>query len=219
VKILLAWSSGKDSAWALHELRQRGDVEVVGLLTTINAARARVTMHAVREELVDAQAARAGLPLLKVHVPDPCPNDLYERAMGEVLDRAIAEGVTGVAFGDLFLEDVRRWREEKLRAKRLDALFPLWGRNTRELAESMIAGGLAAIVTCVDTRQCPLDALGRAFDASFLDRLPPSADPCGENGEFHTFVTAGPMFSAPLAVRTGATFQREGFADVDLVLR
>lgn len=216
-KALLSWSSGKDAAWTLHVLRQRGDVDVVGLLTTVNATHERVAMHAVREELLERQANAAGLPLWKVAIPYPCPNDAYERAMAAACARAVGEGITRVAFGDLFLEDVRAYREQKLANTGLAPLFPLWGRDTRDLALEMLAGGLRARLTCVDPKQIDKAFAGRAFDERLLAELPPSADPCGERGEFHTFCHAGPMFSAPIAVVGGEVVERDGFVFADLL--
>jgi uncharacterized protein (TIGR00290 family) len=217
VKALLAWSSGKDSAWALHALSRSPEVEVVGLLTTINSAHDRVAMHAVRHAVLEAQAAAAGLPLWPVAIPDPCPNEAYQAAMDAVLRRARAEGVEAVAFGDLYLEDVRRYRERQMAGTGLRPLFPLWGRPTRALAEEMIAGGLRAVLTCVDPRMMPPALAGRQFDRELLAELPPGVDPCGENGEFHTFAWAGPMFRAPVRVRTGEVVARGGFVFCDLL--
>ena len=212
-KTLLSWSSGKDSAWTLHALRADDRYEVVGLLTTVNRDADRVAMHAVRAELLRAQAEAAGLPLWPVLIPSPCSNDEYECAMGEAMARAEAEGIEYIAFGDLFLEDVRAYREEKLAATRIRPLFPLWGRDTRALAEEMIAGGLRARITCVDPRVAPRELAGRDFDPL---TLPPHVDPCGERGEFHTFAYAGPMFRQPIAIESGEIVEREGFVFADL---
>jgi len=217
-RALLSWSSGKDSAWALHRLRQAGEVDVVGLLTTINTAHDRVAMHAVRRELLEAQARAVGLPLWLVPLPTPCSNREYEEAMGDVLARARTAGVDEVAFGDLFLADVRRYREERLAGTGVRPLFPLWGRPTPALAREMLAGGIRAHLTCVDPTRVPATFAGRAWDAALLADLPATADPCGENGEFHTFVSAGPMFAAPLAVSAGAVVERDGFVFADLML-
>lgn len=216
-RVLLAWSSGKDSAFALHVLRQAEDVEVVGLLTTINEAFDRVAMHAVRHSLLRAQAEAVGLPLVPVRIPWPCPNEAYERAMGEALAEAARRGVTAVAFGDLFLEDVRRYREERMRGTGLRPLFPLWGRDTRELAEEMIASGLEAVLTCVDPRVLPAAFAGRAFDEALLRDLPPGVDPCGERGEFHSFAWDGPAFGRPVPVRVGEVVERDGFVFADVL--
>jgi uncharacterized protein (TIGR00290 family) len=216
-RALLAWSSGKDSAWALHVLRQRGEVEVVGLLTTLNQAFERVAMHAVRVALLRAQAAAAGLPLVEVPLPWPCSNADYEAAMGAALERARDEGVTAVAFGDLFLEDIRRYREERMAATGLEPLFPLWAEPTDALARRMLAGGLRARLTCVDPRQLAPAFAGREFDEALLADLPPAVDPCGERGEFHTFAYAGPMFSRPVGLRAGDVVERDGFVFADLL--
>ena len=216
-KTLLAWSSGKDSAWSLHVLRAAGEVEVVGLLTTINEAADRVAMHAVRSELLRAQAAAAGLPLWPVPIPWPCSNDAYEAAMAAALQRARGEGVEAVAFGDLFLEDIRRYREDRMAPTGLKPLFPLWGRPTAPLAREMIAGGLRARLTCVDPRSLGAGFAGRDFDAALLADLPATVDPCGERGEFHTFAYDGPMFSRPVPIRSGEVVARDGFVFADLV--
>jgi len=218
MKPLLAWSSGKESAWALHVLRRGRAHEVAGLLTTFNDAAGRVSMHAVREDLLDRQAAVLGLPLLKVRIPSPCSNDRYEAEMGAAMERARAGGIEAVAFGDLFLEDVRRYREERLAPAGMAALFPLWGAATGALAREMIDAGVRAVVTCVDPKRLDSSFAGRTFDAAFLSDLPEGVDPCGENGEFHTFACAGPMFSSPLAVARGTTVERDGFVFADLHL-
>jgi uncharacterized protein (TIGR00290 family) len=214
---LLAWSSGKDSAWALHVLRQRGDVEVVGLLTTINAAADRVAMHAVRSELLRAQADAVGLPLWTVPIPSPCSNEEYEAAMAAAVRRARDEGISAIAFGDLFLEDVRRYREQNLSGSGIAPLFPIWGTPTDTLSVRMIAAGLRARLTCVDPRVLDARFAGREFDAALLAELPASVDPCGERGEFHTFAYDGPMFARPVALRAGDVVTRDGFTFADLV--
>ena len=216
-KAWVAWSSGKDSAWALHVVRQRGDLNVVALLTTVNRTHNRVAMHGVREPLLQAQADAAGLPVVAVPIPWGCANEEYERAMGEAMERARAEGVTHVVFGDLFLEDVRRYREANLAKCGMTPVFPLWGSPTRKLAEEMIAGGLRAHLTCVDPRKLDTSFAGREWDAALLANMPASVDPCGENGEFHTFACAGPMFRTPIAVRHGDIVEREGFVFADLM--
>lgn len=218
-KALLSWSSGKDSAWALHVARARGELEIVGLLTTITAAFGRVSMHGVREEVLAAQAASVGLPLTRVAIPSPCTNEDYARLMSEAMRSARASGVERVVFGDLFLEDVRRYREENLARVGMTAEFPLWGRATRELAHEMIDSGLRAIVTCVDPKQLPSSFAGRTFDHDLLRDLPAGVDPCGENGELHTCVVAGPMLTRPLDVTVGAVVERDGFTFADVVLR
>jgi uncharacterized protein (TIGR00290 family) len=217
-KALLAWSSGKDSAWTLHVLRrEHPEVEVVGLLTTVNQAFDRVAMHAVRRELLASQAAAVGLPLMTVAIPYPCSNAEYEAAMEAALERARADGITAVAFGDLFLEDVRRYREDRMRGTGLTPLFPIWGIPTDVLARLMIDGGLRARLTCVDPRKLPAAFAGRDFDAALLADLPPDVDPCGERGEFHSFTYAGPMFERPVAIRSGEVVEREGFVFADLL--
>jgi uncharacterized protein (TIGR00290 family) len=215
--ILLAWSSGKDSAWSLHVLRQDPSLEVVGLLTTINEAYDRVAMHSVRRALLEAQADAAGLPLVTVRIPSPCPNETYEAAMAAAVAEARGRGITGIAFGDLFLEDIRRYREKQMSGTGLSLHFPLWGRPTAALAEAMIGGGLQARLTCVDPRVMPPDLAGAAFDRALLARLPAGVDPCGENGEFHTFAWDGPMFRHPVPVRGGEVVTRDGFVFADLI--
>jgi len=218
-KAWLSWSSGKDSAWSLHVMRQRGDIEIAALLTTINRTHNRVAMHAVRESLLDAQAAAAGLPLVKVPIPSPCPNEIYERAMAEAMAQARAAGVTHMIFGDLFLEDIRKYREENLAKCGIVPVFPLWGRDTRILADEMLAGGLRAILTCVDPKKLDATFAGRTFDEKLLADLPASVDPCGENGEFHTFASAGPMFASPISVEVGEVVERDRLIFADLLPR
>jgi uncharacterized protein (TIGR00290 family) len=217
-KALLSWSSGKDSAWSLHVLRKRGEVEVVGLLTTVNEVYSRVAMHAVRVELLDAQANAVGLPLWKIPIPSPCSNAQYEAAMLAAIERAKSDGVNTFAFGDLFLEDIRRYREERLRETGVSPIFPIWALPTIELAREMIASGLRARVTCVDPKQLPASFAGREFDAGFLADLPPAVDPCGERGEFHTFAYDGPMFRHRVPVQGGEIIERDGFVFADLLL-
>jgi uncharacterized protein (TIGR00290 family) len=214
-KIILSWSSGKDSAWTLHVLRQRGEVEVVGLLTTINTHFQRVAMHGTRQALLKAQARAARLPLWEVPLPWPCSNEIYEAAMAAACAAAIAQGITAIAFGDLFLEDVRRYREDRLRGTGLEPLFPLWGRNTRELISEMLNGGLRARIVCVDPAKLSADFAGRDLDHEVLRRMPAQADPCGENGEFHTFTHAGPMFSEAIRFEGGEVVTRDGFVYAD----
>lgn len=217
-KAWLSWSSGKDSAWTLHLLRMRGEVEVVGLLTTLNREAGRVAMHAVREDLLDAQAEATGLPLIKVFLPHPCSNAVYEEALHGAIARAKAEGVTHMAFGDLFLEDVRRYRERMLAGTGIEPLFPLWGEPTGPLAHRMVAAGLRAYLTCVDPRQLSPAFAGRTFDEWLLEDLPDGVDPCGERGEFHTFAYAGPMFDRTVPARPGDVVTRDGFVFADLHL-
>lgn len=217
LKVLLAWSSGKDSAWALHVLRRREDVQVVGLLTTLNERHDRVAMHAVRRTLLEAQAEAVGLPVQVVPIPSPCPNQAYEAAMERALAAARADGVEAVAFGDLFLEDVRRYREERMAGTGLVPLFPLWGLPTAELAREMIASGQRATLTCVDPRVLSASFAGRAFDGALLRDLPTAVDPCGERGEFHSFAWDGPAFRRPVSVRGGDVVERDGFVFADLL--
>jgi uncharacterized protein (TIGR00290 family) len=215
-RILLSWSSGKDSAWCLHILRQRGQYAVVGLLTTFNEVADRVAMHAVRRELVERQAAAAGLPLWAVPLPWPCSNEQYESLMAQTCAKAVAEGIEGIAFGDLFLEDVRAYREKQMKDTGLQAIFPVWGLPTRALAEEMIASGTRAKLTCVDTEKLDPSFVGREFDETLLSDLPEEVDPCGERGEFHSFVYAGPMFDAVLPISVGETVVRDQFVFADL---
>jgi len=214
----LSWSSGKDSAWALHVLRQRGEVDVTGLVTTVNMAFDRVAMHAVRRVLLEAQAQAVGLPLHIVPIPYPCANEDYEQAMSALVDNAVANGVTHMAFGDLFLEDIRQYREQRLAGTGLEPLFPLWRVPTPALAREMIAAGTEAYLTCVDPKQLDPSFAGRRFDAQLLSDLPSQVDPCGEKGEFHTFVANGPAFQYRLAVQTGEVVERDGFVFADLFL-
>jgi len=215
----MSWSSGKDSAFALGVARARPDLEVTALLTTVTDEYSRVSMHGVREELLRAQAGAVGLPLIDVRIPSPCPNAVYEARMAEAMTRAAADGVDTVVFGDLYLADIRTYREEKLSAIGFRAEFPLWKRDTSELARAMIASGLRAVLTCVDPRRVPRELAGREFDQGLLDELArlPGVDPCGENGEFHTFAYAGPPLSLPLAVRVGEIVERDGFVFADVL--
>jgi uncharacterized protein (TIGR00290 family) len=217
-KALLSWSSGKDSAWTLHALRQQDDVEVVGLLTTINEAYERVAMHAVRVELLEAQAAAARLPLIRVPIPSPCTNEVYERAMLRAIDVAKLAGVSVMAFGDLFLEDIRRYRVEKLAGTGIRPIFPIWGIPTDALARQMLAGKLRARLTCIDPKALAPSFAGREFDEILLADFPPSVDPCGERGEFHTFAYDGPMFERAVPIRAGEIVERDGFVFADLLL-
>lgn len=216
-RTLLSWSSGKDSAWSLHLLRQQSEYEIVGLLTTFNTAADRVAMHGVRRSLVQAQAQAAGLPLWEIELPWPCSNESYEAAMLQACQQAIASGIECVAFGDLFLTDIRAYREKQLRDTGLEPVFPVWGLPTRDLAQEMIAAGLRAKLACIDTKQISAEFAGREFDARLLSELPATADPCGENGEFHSFVYAGPMFANPVRVEVGEIVRREQFVYADLI--
>ena len=217
-RVLLSWSSGKDSAWALHVLRQQDDVEIVGLLSSFNEAADRVSMHAVRRELAEAQADRAGLPLWPVFLPWPCSNEQYEARMQEAIDRAKQQAITHVAFGDLFLTDIRDYRIRQLADTGIEPIFPIWSSpdQTGDLAQEMQAAGLRAIITCLDPRQLDESFVGRQFDQSLLDELPDHVDPCGENGEFHTFCYAGPAFDGKISVRLGEIVHRDGFVYADV---
>jgi uncharacterized protein (TIGR00290 family) len=216
--VLLSWSSGKDSAWTLHVLRQQADVEVVGLLTTFNEAFDRVAMHAVRHELVAAQAAATGLPLVPVMLPYPCTNEVYENRMRMAIAEAKASGVTHIAFGDLFLEDVRQYRVRLLAGTGVDPLFPIWttAEDTPDLARQMLGAGVRAVLTCVDPNQLSSRFVGRQYDESLLADLPSGVDPCGERGEFHTFCYRCPQFSTEIPVTVGDVVEREGFWFADL---
>ena len=216
-KALIAWSSGKDSAWALHEVRREGRYEIVGALTTVTDTFARVSMHGVREELLRAQLDAARLPGIEVRIPFPCTNDVYEAKMAAAMQDAVAAGVTHVIFGDLFLADLRAWREAKLAAIGVTAVFPLWLRPTDALAREMIDAGVEAHLAVVDVKKLSASFAGRRFDVGLLDALPAETDPCGENGEFHSFVSAGPMLSRKIPVSVGETVEHEGFAFADLV--
>ena len=214
MKILVSWSSGKDSAWMLYVLRST-QAPVSGLLTTVNEEADRVAMHGVRTSVLRAQAAAVGLPLTTIPLPHPCSNEIYEDRMAGCVRAAVAEGFTHVAFGDLFLEDVRRYREDRLEGSGLQPLFPLWGRPTDALAREMIDGGLEARLSCVDPRALDRGFAGRSFNRSLLDALPPGVDPCGERGEFHTCVLGGPMFSRGIQVVPGEVVERDGFVFAD----
>jgi uncharacterized protein (TIGR00290 family) len=216
-KALIAWSSGKDSAWALHEVRRAGEFDIVGALTTVTGTFTRVSIHGVREELLDAQLAAAGLPARKVRIPYPCPNEVYEREMAAAVARARDDGITHIVFGDLFLQDVRAYREKNLAGTGIAPLFPLWGRDTSALAREMIASGTVAHLVSVDLKKLPRRFAGRAFDRALLDDLPNGTDLCGENGEFHTFVSAGQMLAKPIAVKPGEIVERDGGAYADLL--
>lgn len=216
-RCLLSWSSGKDSAFALWVLRQDPAVEVVGLLTTINVEARRVAMHAVRDELLSLQAAAVGLPVWRVEIPWPCTNDAYEAAMAGVVARAAAEGIAAMAFGDLFLADIRAYREARLAGTGITPLFPLWGRDTAALAREMLHAGTRAVLTCVDPSQLDASFAGRSFDNELLADLPSRCDPCGERGEFHTFAWDGPAFARPVPVRVGARVVSDGFVFADVI--
>ena len=214
-RVLLSWSSGKDSAWALHILRRQRGIELVGLLTTLNVEFQRVAMHGTRRSVLEAQAAAAQLPLWIVPLPWPCSNEIYEQRMTEVCERAVCEHIDAIAFGDLFLEDVRAYRETQLKPTGLKPLFPVWQIPTDTLARDMIAGGLRAKVVCVEKKQLPESYAGREFDTAFLRDVPPEIDPCGERGEFHTCVYDGPMFTTRVNLSAGEIVQRDGFVYAD----
>lgn len=217
-RALIAWSSGKDSAWALHRVRLAGEMEVVGALTTITENFGRVSMHGVRQEILEAQCAAANLPLYPVTIPFPCPNEIYERRMADAMRAAREQGIARIVFGDLFLEDIRAYREAKLRGSGIEPVFPLWKIPTEALAREMIAGGLKARVVTLDPNKVPRELAGAAFDESLLAALPAGVDPCAENGEFHTCVTGGPMFEKNLNVTAGEVVERDGFVFADLKL-
>ena len=216
-KIWLSWSSGKDSAWALHVLRRQGEYEITGLLTTINSAFDRVAMHGTRREVVEMQAQAAGIPLITVPLPWPCSNAAYEAAMKNVCDHALTQGASAIAFGDLFLADIRAYRESQLKGTGLAPLFPLWQIPTDKLARQMIDAGLRARLVCVDPKQLDSKFAGRDFDLQLLSELPPGVDPCGENGEFHSVAYDGPMFKWPLPITTGERVERDGFCYCDVL--
>jgi uncharacterized protein (TIGR00290 family) len=216
-KVALSWSSGKDSAWTLHILRQQSDIQITALITTFNTEADRVAMHAVRRALVEAQAERIGIPLWAVELPWPCSNLEYEDRMRATCERATAEGITAVAFGDLFLQDVRDYRIRQLQGSGLEPLFPLWQIPTGQLSRDMIAAGVKAKITCVDPSKVAKSFAGREYDVSVLNALPAGTDPCGENGEFHTFVYDGTVFSRPIEVRVGEVVERDGFVFADLL--
>jgi uncharacterized protein (TIGR00290 family) len=217
-KALISWSSGKDSAFALHEVRRASEFEIVGALTTVTETFERVAIHGVRQEILRAQCAAAGLLQRVVPIPYPCPNEIYEARIGEAVAQAVADGVSHMIFGDLYLADIRAYREQKLAGTGITPVFPLWQRPTRELAQAMIASGLEAYIATVDMKMLPAEFAGRKFNAQLLADLPDGIDPCGENGEFHTCVVAGPMFSRRLALTTGERVQRDGYAYCDLVM-
>jgi uncharacterized protein (TIGR00290 family) len=215
-RIALSWSSGKDSAWALHILRQTPGIEIAALITTFNSAADRVAMHAVRRRLVEAQAERVRLPLWSAELPWPCSNEVYEEIMIGICRRAVTAGVSAIAFGDLFLREIREYRERQLSGTSLEPLFPLWDLPTRPLATEMIDAGLRAKVTCVDPKRLDRSYAGRDFDLSFVADLPVDVDPCGENGEFHTFVYDAPEFSSPIDILAGNVVERDGFVFADM---
>ena len=217
-KALISWSSGKDSAFALHEIRRTGEFDVVGALTTVTETFERVSIHGVRQEILLAQLEAAGLPPRIVPIPYPCPNEVYETRMGEAVAEAVQDGITHIIFGDLYLADVRAYREQKLTGTGIAPVFPLWQRPTLALAQAMIESGLEAYLATVDLKKLPAEFAGRKFDAALIADLPGGVDPCGENGEFHTCVVAGPIFSRRLAVVAGERVERDGYAYCDLVM-
>jgi uncharacterized protein (TIGR00290 family) len=218
-KALISWSSGKDSAFALHEIRQANEFDVVGAVTTVTETFGRVSIHGVREEILLAQLEAAGLPPRIVPIPYPCPNEIYEARMGAAVAQAVKDGITHMIFGDLYLADIRAYREQKLAGSGITPVFPLWEKPTQALAQAMIASGLKAYLATVDLKKLPAEFAGRAFDDKLLADLPEGVDPCGENGEFHTCVVAGPMFSRPLAVKPGERIERDGYAYCDLAMK
>jgi len=215
-KAFISWSSGKDSAFALCEARRLGLADIVGALTTLNEQYARVAMHGVRDSVLEAQIAALGLPALKVMLPHPCSNEVYEQRLAQACERLRSEGVTHIVFGDLFLEDIRAYREKQLAMLGMTPIFPLWKRDTAVLAREMIESGLVAHLVCVDPRRLAREFAGRRFDRKLIEELPADVDPCGENGEFHTVVSAGPMFAAPLQVAVGAVVERDGYVFADV---
>jgi len=217
-KALISWSSGKDSAFALHEIRRAGEFDVVGALTTVTEAFDRVSIHGVRQQILQAQCQAAGLPLRVVPIPYPCPNAIYEAQMAAAVARAVSEGITHIVFGDLFLAEIRAYREQKLAGTGLTPVFPLWERPTLALAHAMIESGMEAYLATVDLKKLPAEFSGRKFDLRLLADLPDGVDPCGENGEFHTCVVAGPIFSRALAVAAGERVQRDGYVYCDLIM-
>jgi uncharacterized protein (TIGR00290 family) len=217
-KALISWSSGKDSAFSLHEIRRAGQYDVVGALTTVTETFDRVSIHGVRREILLAQLDAAGLPPRIVPIPYPCPNAIYEARMGEAVARAVQDGISHIIFGDLFLADIRAYREQKLEGTGITPVFPLWDRPTLPLAQAMIASGLEAYLATVDLKKLPADFAGRKFDAQLLADLPDGVDPCGENGEFHTCVVAGPIFSRRIPVTVGERVERDGYGYCDLVM-
>jgi uncharacterized protein (TIGR00290 family) len=217
MRTMLSWSTGKDAAWSLQVLRETPGIDVCGLFTTVNAEFDRVAMHGVRREVLGLQADAAGLPLTTIEIPFPCPNDIYAARMTSFIEKARNDGIEAMAFGDLFLADIRAYRETMLAGTGITPLFPLWGMPTSQLAVTMIKRGLKAHVTCIDPRCLPRDCAGRPYDADFLANLPPGVDPCGENGEFHTLTVAGPMFASEIRVMPGAVVEREGFVFADFL--
>ncbi|MCK5001857.1 MAG: adenine nucleotide alpha hydrolase [Gammaproteobacteria bacterium] len=218
-KTLMSWSSGKDSAWALYQLQKNPEIDLVGLFCTVNKEFDRVAMHGVRVELLQKQADSIGLPLEIIEIPYPCSNIEYEEIMGDFVEKAKQDKVEHFAFGDLFLEDIRNYREEKLKNSGIKAIFPIWGIPTNELSREMINSGLRTVITCIDPRQTPKEFTGKEFNDSFLDSLPETIDPCGENGEFHSFVFDGPMFKEEINIVVGDIIHRDNFIFADILLK
>ena len=216
IKTLLSWSSGKDSAWTLYQLHSDPDIDLRGLFCTVNSEFQRVAMHAVRVDLLQLQAEHLGLPLQIIEIPYPCSNEQYEEIMARFVAGSKDENIQQYAFGDLFLEDVRRYRKENLEGTGINPVFPIWGRPTNQLAQEMVASGLRAVITCLDPKQLPEEFIGREYDREFLNDLPQGVDPCGENGEFHSFVYAGPMFRKPMQITLGEVVHRDGFVFIDV---
>ncbi len=218
-KVLLSWSSGKDSAWALYILQQMQEIELVGLFSTYNQEFNRIAMHSTRLELVKMQAKNTGLPIDLIPIPFPCSNEDYERIMGDFIEGVKEKGITHIAFGDLFLEDIRQYRIDKLAGTGIEPIFPIWGIPTHELSSKMLASGLRAQITCIDPKQIPEEFAGLEYNLDYIERLPESVDPCGENGEFHSFAFAGPMFKEPIPIEVGETITRDGFIFTDVMLK
>lgn len=216
-KALMSWSSGKDSAWAFHKLQQNPEIDIVGLFCTVNKEFDRVAMHGVRVELLQKQAKSIGLPLEIIEIPNPCSNSEYEKIMGQFVERVKIAKIEYFAFGDLFLEDIRNYREEKLQGSGIKPIFPIWGIPTDELSREMISNGLRTVITCINPKQIPKEFVGREFDESFLDSLPETIDPCGENGEFHSFVFDGPMFKEQIEITVGDIVHRDDFIFADVL--
>ena len=215
-RVMLSWSSGKDAAWTLHTLQHEPGIELVGLFCTVNKSFDRVAVHGVRIELLVLQAERVGLPLELIEIPYPCSNEIYEKAMSSFIEKAKTLDIDCFAFGDLFLDDIRNYREEQLTGTGITPIFPIWGIPTDELAKTMIRHGLKAVITCLDPKQMPRHFAGREYDESFLNDIPDNVDPCGENGEFHSYVFDGPIFDRPINISVGEVVDRDGFVFADV---
>ncbi|MBN2689727.1 MAG: adenine nucleotide alpha hydrolase [Gammaproteobacteria bacterium] len=216
-KVILSWSSGKDSALALYQLLQDSDYEVVGLLTTVTNGYRRVSMHGVREELLELQATNLDLPLYKIRIPKSCSDEIYRSKMKGIIAKLEKQGVSHIAFGDLFLKEIRHYREQRLKDTTIAPLFPLWNMDTKQLAHDFVKLGFKAITTCIDTTKLPSIFLGNEFDTEFINKLPPHADPCGENGEFHTFVYNGPIFDTKINCTKGTVIKNKNLLFIDLI--